>query len=1509
MDSGAEGRFINRRTVRQLGLKETPLPAPIKVYNVDGSLNQLGFIRNSVSVMMDVGGRPVKEDFLVTHIDKQDIILGIDWLRRLNPIIDWKKGTLDFTTRRASVVDIPDDEPQSINSLPADHPFIMEHRDTPKQNQEKATPNQEKATPKKPKVRAEKVAEYVLRMLETKSLMDPHIRIARIETDEFMTNPTQCETDDFIIAYTPGVTIAHTLRTTPETLGQDLVSMWINAKVNPAMAMAQRDAAENPTKAELPKEYQEFKDVFEKKAAERFPESRPYDHAIDLKPDFIPRDCKVYPLSPLEQEKMDEFLNENLRKGYIRPSKSPMASPFFFVGKKDGSLRPCQDYRYLNEGTVKNTYPLPLIAELVDQLKGSSIFTKLDLRSGYNNVRIKDGDQWKAAFKTNRGLFEPTVMFFGLCNSPATFQAMMNDIFRDMVNEGWLTIYMDDMLLHSDNLHEHRTRTKRVLQRLRENDLYLKLEKCVFEAPQVEFLGAIVSHNQVAMDPVKIKGILEWPVPTTVKQVRGFLGFGNFYRRFIDHYSDIAKPLNDLTKKDQPFVWTPECQQAFDLLKKKFTSQPLLQMPDISKAFLIESDASLFATAAVLRQQDANGDWLPVAYLSQSFNPAERNYEIYDRELLAIIRALDAWRHYLEGSPHTTRILTDHKNLTYFRSPKRLNRRQARWQLTLSQFNYKLEHHPGTRIVQADAMTRAAIPADAKDDNAEEILLPDDKFVATILLPDSCFEDSIEIDTVEITEIGIPVNDELTTKIQKQLLLDPLAQQVRLAMTTNSTDFPFRSDASEWKESNHLLFYNDRCYIPPNLPLRREIIQLYHDTPNAGHPGQWKTGELVRRDYFWPSMQSFISNYVKGCGACQQMKVNTHPTVPPLQPIIPTKRDRPFSSVTCDFITALPLSSGYSSLMVVVDHDSTKGVILCPCTEKIDAIGTARLYHEQVYRRFGLPDKFISDRGPQFDSLVLKELWRLTGVEGRMSTAYHPQTDGQTERVNREIEAYLRIFCSNHPQDWSRYIPDMEFAFNNREHSATRYSPFFLMLGSHPKAVPSTFPRTKVPSIQQWLLQRQRIREEANAAMDLATSRMASRFYRHFQPFSKGQKVWLEMTHFNDGYPFKKLAPKRQGPFTIKEVLGKLVYRLDLRGQRKIHDVFHASLLTPYHETEQHGNNYLEPVPQLIDGQEEYEVEAILNHRTKYGHPQYLVRWKNMPQAENSWEPESHLRNSQEILQEYKARHNLPLSSPAKSTFDSATSSSTNKQQWPLTASSPSPSSPTTLLTKSPSFPRPPPTSSPTSTTSSLGPSLPPPTRTQTSSTKKPTSRSSTTGVPVPPFPPNGSPPHSPAPGTRSTSRQPAGATTLLTTGRSALPRHPPSSNGSMAPFPGIVGTPLLQQTPLPGTQPRRPSPAPPTQTPWLDGTRTGAQSKQKWIDAPTPALPPSSNDSVVSSPSPTSSRHSRPQRANRRLPQRYLQALSQLSKDSYGRSTNSSRCSTSNSSETPRSTSTSRTW
>jgi Reverse transcriptase (RNA-dependent DNA polymerase)/RNase H-like domain found in reverse transcriptase len=374
--------------------------------------------------------------------------------------------------------------------------------------------------------------------------------------------------------------------------------VWIH-KTNIATELAIEENSKKTDKTDeqlVPAEYHKYLDIFSKEKAHRFPKSRPWDHKIKMKKGFEPKSFKNYNLTLAEQIKLDKFLKENLAKGYIWPSQLPMASLFFFVSKKDGKLRPCQDYQYLNNWTVKNAYPLPLISEIMDKLKGAKYFTKLDVSWGYNNVWIRKGDKWKAAFKTNKGLFEPTMMFFGMCNSPATFQAMMDDIFMTMIDNQLVIVYMDDILIFADIKEELERITKLVLEKLREHDLFLKAKKCKFCQTRIEYLGIIIEEGKISMDAVKLGGIRDWPVPTTLKQTWSFLGFGNFYRKFIFHYSELAQPLNDLMKKDKKFEWTTKCQEAFDTMKKRFIEEPVLLMPDQSKPFQIESDASKVAT-------------------------------------------------------------------------------------------------------------------------------------------------------------------------------------------------------------------------------------------------------------------------------------------------------------------------------------------------------------------------------------------------------------------------------------------------------------------------------------------------------------------------------------------------------------------------------------------------------------------------------------------------------------------------------------------------------------------------------------------------------------------------------------------------------------------------------------------------------------------------------------------------------------------------------------------------
>src|ERR1700761_8001635 len=468
------------------------------------------------------------------------------------------------------------------------------------------------------------------------------------------------------------------------------------------------EKAHDPTKCPwtelVPKELQHFERGFSKEAAQRFPTSKPWDHAIELLPNAPPvLDCKVYPLTQAEQVAQDAFLKEHLQKGYIIPSKSPYAAPFFFVKKKDGKLRPVQDYHRLNSWTRKNRYTLPLISELVQKAPGHNWYSTMDIRWGYNNVRIKDGDQWKAAFKTTKGLFEPQVMFFGLTNSPATFQTIIDDLFREEVPEGWLLTYIDDLLVFTDgSKDDHLQKVARVLQKLQDNDLFLKPEKCHFLQTSVEYLGVIVGQHGIEMDPVKLKGLADWPTPTSVTEVRSFLGFGNFYKPFIEGYAHIARPLHDLTKKGDPFAWTATTQHAFDTTKLCFTTGPVLATIDYSRPFTLQTDTSAFAIGATLTQADASNVHHPVAFYSASLSPAERNYDIYDRELLAIVKAFRAWHHHLLGARHTVTVLTDHNNLAFFREPHKIMGRQARWMETLAEYDFALRHVPGASNMVAD---------------------------------------------------------------------------------------------------------------------------------------------------------------------------------------------------------------------------------------------------------------------------------------------------------------------------------------------------------------------------------------------------------------------------------------------------------------------------------------------------------------------------------------------------------------------------------------------------------------------------------------------------------------------------------------------------------------------------------------------------------------------------------------------------------------------------------------
>jgi len=463
----------------------------------------------------------------------------------------------------------------------------------------------------------------------------------------------------------------------------------------------------------------DYPDVFSKSNAERLPPHRPFDCRVDLLPGHVPPTSKIYQLTLPEQAAMDEWVSSNLQKGFIQPSTSPYGAPCFFVKKKDGSLRMCVDYRRLNAVTVKDRNPIPLISDLIRSLAKGNIFTALDLRGAYNLLRMRPGDEPKTAFLTKQGQFEFKVMPFGLTNAPPQFQTMMTALFK---GKSFVLVYLDDIVVFSEDPADHSAHVRTVLDILRANNLYCKLEKCQFGVPEIHYLGYVISTQGLRMDPAKVQSIVSWPPPQNLKELQIFLGFTNFYRRLLRNYAQLTNPLTALLRQDTPFDLPITC---FNEIKSAFQSAALLLHPDETKPFVIETDASNIGLGGVLSQYDEEQALRPVAFYSRQLKPEERNYAIYDKELLAIIACFEQWRHFLLGARHPSTVLCDHANLVYFTTNQKLSARQARWSLFLNEFDFTITHRPGARSAKPDHLSRRpdyAFPH--QPDNGSRLLDP-----------------------------------------------------------------------------------------------------------------------------------------------------------------------------------------------------------------------------------------------------------------------------------------------------------------------------------------------------------------------------------------------------------------------------------------------------------------------------------------------------------------------------------------------------------------------------------------------------------------------------------------------------------------------------------------------------------------------------------------------------------------------------------------------------------------
>ncbi|KAJ9545162.1 hypothetical protein OSB04_024869 [Centaurea solstitialis] len=732
------------------------------------------------------------------------------------------------------------------------------------------------------------------------------------------------------------------------------------------------------------------------------PPDREIEFRIDLVPGATPIAKAPYRLAPSELKEMLAQLQELLDKGFIRPSTSPWGAPVLFVKKKDGTMRMCIDYRELNKVTVKNKYPLPRIDDLFDQLQGAKFFSKIDLRSGYHQLKVRKEDIPKTAFRTRYGHYEFLVMSFGLTNAPAAFMDLMNRVCRPYLDK-FVIVFIDDILIYSKTAEEHGDHLRKILEMLKRERLYAKFSKCEFWLKEVQFLGHVVTQEGIKVDPAKIEAIKDWESPKSPSEVRSFLGLAGYYRRFIEHFSAIATPLTELTRKDVKFEWTSTCEYAFNNLKGKLTSAPILTLPNGTDGFVVYCDASKLGLGCVLMQ-----DRRVIAYASRKLKDHELNYPTHDMELAAVVFALKIWRHYLYGVK--CQIYTDHKSRQYLLSQKELNMRQRRWIELLSDYDCEILYHLGKGNVVADALSR-------KGGKVKPGIV--DSRIGIVAYRISIVPDLKS----EIKEWQEKASEEENLKSERMVgFLDTLV--------TNTEG---------------LKCLGNRIWVPKLGDLRKKILVEAHKSKYAVHPGTNTMYHGLRQCYWWPGMKKDIAHFVERCVTCLQVKIEHQRPYGKLQQLpIP---EWTWEHITMDFVTKLPRTpKGYDTIWVIVDRLS-KAAHFLPMKETYSMERLARLYIADIVRLHGTPVSIVSDRDARFTSTFWQSFQREMGTRVNLSTAYHPQTDGQSERTIQTLEDMLRACVLDFGGSWEDHLPLIEFAYNNSYHSSIEAAPYEILYG------------------------------------------------------------------------------------------------------------------------------------------------------------------------------------------------------------------------------------------------------------------------------------------------------------------------------------------------------------------------------------------------------------------------------------------------------------------------------
>jgi hypothetical protein len=911
----------------------------------------------------------------------------------------------------------------------------------------------------------------------------------------------------------------------------------------------------------------EFQDVVCQNPPSVLPPDRGVRHEIDLVPGTKYCVTRQWPLPKEQCDVIDDFFRAKHAAGMVRESKSPHSTPTFCVKKPNGKWRIVHAYNKLNAATIPAQTPIPRKDVLQNNMVGCTLYSALDLVDGYYQLLMRASDIPLTAVSTPSGmLWEWLVMPQGLSNAPATFNRLVTQLFRP--HRGYAQTYFDDIFVHSramngrSDVDNHIGHLRAVLECMRTHKLYANASKCIFGAEEIPFLGCFIGKRGLRADPAKIKSIVDWPVPKNQKDLRKWLGLANYLHKYSANYADMARPLSNLLKKDVEWCWSNTEHTAFTAVKASLLHAPILALPDPDRPFSVVCDASDFAIGSALLQTDDDGRERVIAFESRQLKAAEKNYPVHDKELLAMKYALVKFRVHLLGSKPFV-IYTDHASLRTATQSPHLSQRMARWLSFFAEYNFEVKYKPGKQNALADALSRR---------------------------PD--------YELAHVTMVSSPVIDLIRTAYAKD------EQCVALLRALGGNEFKdsdiqlsarSRARLHRYSIDDGLLCYctdvedTPRIVVPHDEELKYLILYEAHDTALSGHLGREKTYSSVSQTYWWPKLYKWVSTYVRTCETCQRVKPSAHATAPLASLPVPTGC---WESMSMDFVFGLPKDSdGNTGIVVFVDRLS-KMAHLAAVPDSIDAEGTAKLFIDRVFRQHGLPVAIVSDRDPRFTGKFWKSIFKVLGTRLDMSTADHPQTDGQTERVNRVIGDILRSICADTPKRWSSMLPVVEFALNNAVHASTGYTPFYVNGLTHPR-VPLTLPlrgsglgggevADRLADISPITVQKQvseflatrlnvlrHVRDALADSQDKQKEQADAKGRGCIESYEVGDLVLLNAKNLPTkvvSAVFKtKLRPRFIGPFKVIARKG-LAYTLNLPRKLRTHPVFYVGLLKPYRD-------------------------------------------------------------------------------------------------------------------------------------------------------------------------------------------------------------------------------------------------------------------------------------------------------------------------------------------------------